>query len=492
MKSGQQGQHYIANSWITGTGSRFTSVDPASGKMIWQGHAATDDEVRQAAQAAHQAKGHWSSLSIQQRAEYLQQFAQHVESRRDELAETISKETGKPHWEALTEVSAVIGKIAISITAYHERTPEKIIPSAEGNACLQFKPHGVVAILGAFNFPAHLSNGHIIPALLAGNTVVYKPSELTPAVAEVIMHCWDAAHLPAGVINCIQGNSNTGQALLAQDIQGVYFTGSYRTGRKIHEYFSGRPEVILALEMGGNNPLIVEEVKEVNAAIYITLLSTLLTAGQRCTCARRVFIPESSWGDTFLNQFIIACKTLKVAPYTETPEPFMGPVIRHEHALMHLESQQKLIDLGAKSLLSMSLLKPNTGLLSPGIIDMTQVENPPDEEIFAPLVQIYRYKDFDKAIEYANQTYYGLVAGLISDNSSHYQRFYQSIRAGLLSWNKPTTGASSSQPFGGIGYSGNHRPSAYFAADYCAYPVTSQEQAELPRLGKVLPGINLP
>ena len=489
MKSGQRGQHYIANSWITGTGSTFTSVNPASGEIIWQGHAATDDEVRQAVQAAHHAKGYWSSLSVQQRAEYLHQFAQHVESHRDELAEIISKETGKPHWEALTEVSAVVGKIAISITAYHERNPEKVTPSAEGNACLHFKPHGVVAILGAFNFPAHLSNGHIIPALLAGNTVVYKPSELTPAVAEVIMQCWHAAHLPAGVINCIQGNSNTGQALLAQDIQGVYFTGSYRTGRKIHEYFSGRPEVILALEMGGNNPLIVEEVKEINTAVYITLLSTLLTAGQRCTCARRVFIPEGSWGDTFLNRFITACKKLKIASYTETPEPFMGPVIRYEHALMHLESQQKLIDLGAKVLLPMSLLKPNTGLLSPGIIDMTQVKNPPDEEIFAPLVQIYRYKDFDTVIEWANQTRYGLVAGLISDNSTHYQRFYQTIRAGLLSWNKPTTGASSNLPFGGIGFSGNHRPSAYFAADYCAYPVASQEQVELSRLGKILPGV---
>lgn len=483
------GMHYVANNWKTGQGTPFNSVNPANGDIVWQGSMATHDDVNDAFQAAQHALVAWSLLTVEERANYLQQFAKQVELRRADLAEIISCETGKPHWEALTEVNAVIGKINISIQAYHERNPEKKTSSSDGDSCLRFKPHGVVAVLGAFNFPAHLSNGHIIPALLAGNTVIYKPSELAPGVAEIIIQCWDAINLPSGVINCIQGGSATGQHLLDQDIQGVYFTGSYQTGKKINAVFRERPEVILALEMGGNNPLIVDEVKAMDAAIYMTLLSTLLTAGQRCTCARRLFIPNNTWGDTFLKQFIQTCQTIKIGAYTEQPEPFIGPIIRYEHALAHLETQKKLIELGGKSLLAMSLLKEKTGFLSPGIIDMTDVDNPPDEEVFAPFIQIYRYQHFDEAINLANQTRYGLVAGLISDNSSHYQTFYNKIKAGLINWNKATTGASSNLPFGGIGLSGNHRPSAYYAADYCAYPVASQEQNALQMPGKLLPGV---
>ncbi len=484
------GKHYIHNHWVDSKGSPFSSVNPANNNLLWQGCMATPHEVNNAFHAAQQSLPAWSLLSVDERANYMKEFAKQVELRRADLAEIISCESGKPHWEALTEVSAVIGKINISIEAYHERTAEKTTSTPDGSSCLRFKPHGVVAVLGAFNFPAHLSNGHIVPALLAGNTVIYKPSELTPAVAEVIMQCWHASHLPSGVINCIQGGSTTGQHLLEQDIQGVYFTGSYQTGKKINALFSDRPEVILALEMGGNNALVIDEVKDMNAALYISLLSTLMTAGQRCTCARRLLVPESSWGDTFLKEFISTCQTIKIGPHTELPEPFMGPIIRHEHALAHLQTQQQLIDLGGKSLLKMTLLKDKTGLLSPGIIDMTKVKNPPDDEIFAPFIQVYRYKNFKDAIHLANQTRYGLVAGLISDDPNHYQMFYNSIKAGLINWNKATTGAASNLPFGGVGLSGNHRPSAYFAADYCAYPVASQEQTALKMPEKKLPGVN--
>ena len=122
---------------------------------------------------------------------------------------------------------------------------------------------------------------------------------------------------------------------------------------------------------------------------------------------------------------------------------------------------------------------------------MTTVISPPDEEIFAPLTQIYRYDDFEHALSLANQTRYGLSAGIFSDDLAHYQKFYQTIRAGLINWNRPTTGALSQLPFGGIGKSGNHRPSAYFAADYCAYPIASVEKALLVLPELTLPGVNL-
>ncbi|VEB37673.1 succinylglutamate-semialdehyde dehydrogenase [Legionella cherrii] len=481
--------HYISGQWIQGHGTTLESLNPAYGTLFWQGTNATQQEISSAYHAAHQALFPWSALDFETRANYIQKFAKQIEKNRDQLARLIALETGKPLWEAHTEVNAVIGKINLSIQAYQERTGTKITKTTEANACLRFKPHGIVVVLGAFNFPAHLSNGHIVPALLAGNTILYKPSEHTPAVAEFVMQCWHESELPPGVINCLQGDATCAKVLLAQDIQGVYFTGSYATGLRIHQQFADKPEVILALEMGGNNPLVIDEVTDLEAAVYHTLLSTIITAGQRCTCARRVIIPDSTQGDEFLQRFIKMCTSVKVGPFDQKPEPFMGPVISHVQALKHIHSQKNLTESGGISLLPMTLLAEYTGLLSPGIIDMTHFENPPDEEIFAPLVQIYRYTDFEHAIYLANQTRYGLVAGLFSNNEQNYQQFYQHVRAGLINWNRPTTGAASSLPFGGVGLSGNHRPSAYFAADYCAYPVASMEQSLLTMPEQIVPGI---
>lgn len=483
--------HYINGAWIKGNGSLLESSNPSDGTLLWQGTRALEEEITKASHAAHDALNSWAILSFEQRASFTKAFAEQIEKHRAQLALLISMETGKPLWESHTEVSAVIAKVNLSIQAYQERTWPKENSTAEATACLRFKPQGVVLVLGAFNFPAHLSNGHIVPALLAGNTILYKPSELSPAVAECIMQCWHDAGLPAGVINCLQGDAHSGELLLSQDIQGVYFTGSYSTGLRIHQQFANKPQVILALEMGGNNPLLLDEVSDSRAAVYQSLLSTLITAGQRCTCARRLMIPNSNQGNEFLRYFIKACSAIGVAPFETQPEPFMGPVISHQHALKHLQAQKALEELGGEPLLRMRLLKENTGLLSPGIIDMSTVSNPPDEELFAPFVQIYRYDSLEEGIHLANQTRYGLAAGILSDKKAHYQEFYQKIRAGLINWNRPTTGAASSLPFGGTGCSGNHRPSAYFASDYCSYPVASMEQSLLSSPKALLPGIVL-
>jgi succinylglutamic semialdehyde dehydrogenase len=481
---------YINGAWTKNKGSILESINPSDGTVIWQGFSATESDISKATQAAFKAFPLWCALKFEQRTQYIKKFAQEIEKNRTKLTQLISQETGKPLWESHTEVDSVINKVNLSIQAYLERTTPKTTNTSEAQACLRYKPHGIAVVLGAFNFPAHLSNGHIVPALLAGNTVLYKPSEYTPAVAEFVMQCWQDSGIPSGVINCLQGTSHCGKILLLQDIQAVYFTGSYLTGLSIHQQFSNRPEVILALEMGGNNPLVLDsELKDLNTAVYYTLLSTFLTAGQRCTCARRIIIPNSKEGNEFLKRFIKASELIKTAPFNERPEPFMGPVISNSQALNLLNHQKKLSELGGRSLLSMKLLVPNTGLLSPGIIDMSQVKNPPDQELFGPLVQIYRYNHFDEAIELANNTHYGLSAGLLSDNKEHYNQFYQRVRAGLINWNRPTTGALSSLPFGGVGFSGNHRPSAYFAADYCAYPVASMEQSQLTMPNQLVPGI---
>ncbi len=483
--------NYINGQWHSSKGALLESFNPANGILLWQGTQATREYITYAFDSAKKNTAQWSNLSFDERCNIIKKFEHEVKKRKEELATLISLETGKPLWESHTEVSAVLGKIDLSIQAYRERTWPKELPTKEAAAYVRFKPHGVVVVLGAFNFPAHLSNGHMVPALLAGNTILYKPSEQCPAVAELIMECWHHSGLPAGVINCLQGAASCGTWLLEEKIHGVYFTGSYATGLRIHQQFANRPEVILALEMGGNNPLVIDEVQDIDAAVYHTLLSAFITSGQRCTCARRVLIPSSAFGDEYLRRLVQATKNIQTASFDTNPEPFMGPVISHQHALMHLHAQQNLSDLGGTLLLSMSLLKEQTGLLSPGIIDMTSVTNAPDEELFAPFIQIHRYNQFDEAIGLANQTKYGLSAGLFSDNPKHYHQFFQEIEAGLINWNRPTTGAASSLPFGGIGCSGNHRPSAYFAADYCAYPIASMEQSVLSKPEHLLPGISL-
>lgn len=491
MNIGNHHTHYIDGQWRASLGEPFTSTNPADGSIIWRGTMATPLEITAACCAARCALSKWSNTRFESRVTIIENFAKRIEARRQELKILIAKESGKPLWEAATEVSAVIGKITLSVQAYKARTAEKEFSSPDARSFLRYKPHGVVAVLGPFNFPAHLSNGHIVPALLAGNTIVYKPSEHTPAVAELVLECWHDSGIPRGVINAVQGGVSSAKMLLQEDIQGVYFTGSYKTGLQINQQFSDRPEIILALEMGGNNPLIVDSIENISAAVYHTLLSAFITAGQRCTCARRIIIPDNPLGDAFLMLLIKTTQSLRVGAYTNQPEPFIGPVISQAHARSHLKAQASLIKAGGHAWLSMSHLADNTGLLSPGIIDMSAVKNPPDEEIFAPLTQIYRYRDFQEALTLANQTRYGLAASLLSDKKENYEEFYKTIRAGLINWNRPTTGAASHLPFGGIGRSGNHRPSGYFAADYCAYPTASLVDSQLSIPDPSLPGIEI-
>ncbi len=483
--------NYIDGHWIEGIGHEFVSKNPVDNTIIWRGQQASLDQVQEAFYAAMRQQSYWGNITLNARMAHLQAFAEQVEIQRSRLVELIALETGKPFWEAETEAQAVVAKIKISIQAYEERTSDKSNhdEATATTSAIRYKPQGVMAVLGPFNFPAHLSNGHIVPALLAGNTIVYKPSELTPYVAEFIVQCWHHSGLPKGVLNLIQGDAAVAKQLLSQDIQGVAFTGSYRAGLAIHQSMSHRPEVMVALEMGGNNPLIVDELKNMPAAIYQIILSSFITAGQRCSCARRLMLPNSAFGDEIISQLITACQAIQIGAPNHQPEPFMGPVISDTQAKQHLLSQQALQNLGGKPLLMMQHLDENSGFLTPGLMDMTDVKTPPDEEIFAPFIQIYRYDTFEQALDLANQTKYGLAAGLLSDKRQAYEYFSQKIRAGLIYWNRATTGASSQLPFGGVGHSGNHRPSAYFAADYCTYPTASLEQAAVSMPPKKLPGL---
>ncbi|MEO4046435.1 succinylglutamate-semialdehyde dehydrogenase [Pseudomonas sp. CAU 1711] len=484
--------HYIAGLWQAGQGEAFDSLNPVTQATVWSGQGASAGQVEQAVAAARAAFPAWARRPLEERIGVLEQFAATLKSHADELARAIGEETGKPLWESATEVTSMVNKVAISVQSYRERTGEKSGPLADATAVLRHKPHGVVAVFGPYNFPGHLPNGHIVPALLAGNAVVFKPSELTPKVAELTVKCWIEAGLPAGVLNLVQGARETGVALAASaGIDGLFFTGSSRTGNLLHSQFAGRPDKILALEMGGNNPLVVDRVADVDAAVYTIVQSAFISAGQRCTCARRLLVPAGTWGDALLARLVAVASSIKVGAFDEQPAPFMGSVISLAAAEQLLEAQKQLIDKGARALLEMTQPLPRAALLTPGILDVTALAERVDEEFFGPLLQVIRYEGFDAAIAEANNTQYGLAAGLLSDSAERYQQFLIESRAGIVNWNKQLTGAASSAPFGGVGASGNHRASAYYAADYCAYPVASLESATLSLPATLTPGVSL-
>ncbi len=484
--------NFINGQWVAGLGQAMTSLNPALNKVIWQGNAATADQVNEAINSARSAFQAWAFQPLAQRIEVMTRFAEQLAEHKEEMAIAIAQETGKPLWETRTEAGAMVAKINISIKAYHERTGtvENAMPGAK--AFIRHKPHGVVAIFGPYNFPGHLPNGHIVPALIAGNTVVFKPSELTPMVAELTLKLWEKAGLPAGVINLIQGEVDTGKALANHPgIDGLFFTGSSTTGKLLHQQFSGQPGKILALEMGGNNPLIVKDVSDLDAVVHDIIQSAFVSTGQRCTCARRLFIEQGAQGDEIIARLIKATKAIKIGHYNDVEQPFIGSMISAKAAGGLVAAYKQLLSLGGTSLVEMQQANADTGFITPGIVDVTDITTMPDTEHFGPLLKVYRYSDFEQAIVEANNTSFGLSAGLLSDSEDLYNNFFMKIRAGIVNWNKPITGASSAAPFGGIGDSGNHRASAYYAADYCAFPVASVEAKKVQLPAQLSPGLSI-
>ncbi len=485
-------QHWIGGDWIASDGAIFASKNPVTQAIVWQANAATAATVNAAVAAARAAFPAWSNLPLETRINILKEFARLLGEHKASLAHTIGFETGKPLWEAATEVATMIGKIDISIRSHQERTGTRETAQADHTAVLRHRPHGVVAVFGPYNFPGHLPNGHIVPALLAGNCVIFKPSELTPSSAEATVKIWAQAGLPKGVLNLLQGGRDTGIALAGHaGIDGLFFTGSSLTGAHLHRQFAAQPQKILALEMGGNNPLVVGDYRNLDATVHHIIQSAFISAGQRCTCARRLIVPKGDAGDRLLARLIDVAARLKVGAFDDADPPFMGAVISLAAAETLLRAQADLLSRGAKSLLEMKSLKAGTALLSAGVVDVTGVADLHDEEHFGPLLQVLRYKSFDDALNIANHTRYGLAAGLLSENADEYAAFLRAIRAGIVNWNRPLTGASSAAPFGGVGASGNHRASAYYAADYCAYPQASLESATLALPEKLSPGLSL-
>ncbi len=468
------GTAFIGGVWMSANGEIFESYDPSNGKKVWTGTAASAQDVDAAFTAARAAFEGWSRTSLSARMDIVERYKALALAAKPAMAELIARETGKVLWDATGEGGALSAKADISLTAYADRTGTLERDTAFGRASLQHRAHGVLAVLGPYNFPAHLPNGQILPALIAGNTVVFKPSEQCPAVGEALTKLYAEAGFPAGVINMVQGARDTGAAVLGHtELDGVLFTGSAKTGAFIHKMFGGRPEIILALEMGGNNPLIVWDAQDAEAAASLIVQSAFVTSGQRCTCARRLIVPAGAKGDAIIDAVLALTDRLTLGAWDDEKPASIGPVISADIAGFVVKSAQSLTDLGGKTLRPAKISPRGGAFVQPGIYDVTGCDVP-DEEIFGPVLQVMRAPDWDSAITAANATKFGLAAGLVSDDAALWDDFKSRIRAGVVNFNRPTTGAASFLPFGGPGASGNHNPGAYYAADFCAWPMASQ------------------
>jgi succinylglutamic semialdehyde dehydrogenase len=458
------------------------SRNPADGSTVFDLPASSPAEVTAAIDAACAAQDPWHHTPLEQREQIVRAFAEHVAGRAESLAQLITREVGKLRADAAAEVAAVVAKAEITIEMMRGRRGDLDHEVRGVISQVRYRPLGVVVVLGPFNFPAHLPGGHIIPALLAGNTVVFKPSELAPAVGQWITHAWTEAGLPSGVLNLIQGDGEVAKTAIDDPrIAGVFFTGGYHTGKAIHRQLAGRPEVLLALEMGGNNPVILAPPFDTEAAVQTIATSAFISAGQRCTCARRLIVIDDANGQAAIDSLVELVGQMKPGLPLDPIAADVGPVVSPQAATRLLATQDAWLKAGGRARLQMTRSARCDALLTPGIVDMTDAKVLGDDEWFGPLLQIKRVADFAQAIEVAKATRFGLASGLVGGTQAMFDELRQSLAVGILNWNLPTTGASSRLPFGGVGQSGNHRPAGSFAIDFCNDPVASMIQSTHPQ-----------
>jgi succinylglutamic semialdehyde dehydrogenase len=441
------------------------SVSPSDPKDVIGRFAVADPAAVAAAVArARTAFARWRDAGAAARAAVLERFARAVDERADELARLIAREVGKARWDASSEARLLAPKIAV--TLHEGMALVRPFGAAPGQRAT-YRPRGVLAVYGPFNFPAHLPNGHIAPALATGNTVVFKPSEIAPAVGAWLAERWRDAGLPDGVLEVVQGGPETGRALAAADVDGILFTGSHATGRALILATLDAPHKLLALELGGSNAMIVCADADLDLAVSEAALSIAATTGQRCTAARRIFV-ERPLRERFQEKLAAVLAGLRVgAPLDEGV--FMGP-------LASLSAHARLAQLRGLSAAAGGerVLLVDTGRPPPytgaGLVrfESTEQRHPYQrEEIFGPEAALYPVDDLDEAIAAANDSDYGLAAAVITRDRAKYERCIGRIRTGVLNWNKGTIGASARLPFGGGGKSGNDRPAGVTATLYC-------------------------
>ena len=432
-------------------------------------------------------KGHhfWRGLSFEKRAVFLKRYQEQVVKKKKALAKAIALESGKPLWEAQGEVNAVIGKVDTtlqeSLLRIQRQSFPEIMPGITGH--LLFRPLGPCLVIGPFNFPCHLANTQILSALMAGNSIILKPSEKVAYSAELLIHCFHEANFPKGVINLIQGGGEMAQRLCrVKSIKGIYFTGSKEVGTSLIKNTCDDLSKLVALELGGKNAAIIHQDAVIENALAEILQGAFLTTGQRCTSTSLIIIHRSLVNEFVFRFHEMTKKIIIDHPIHHEKEPFMGPLIDQkaldEYLLFMGMAKRDGFEevMRGKQLLD----KKHPGYyVAPSIHFSPSVLNLQchffQSEIFGPNVTFVPYDDFEEAISMANATEYGLVASLFSKDRALLEKCYQEIDVGLLNFNRSTCGASPRLPFGGVKNSGNYRPMAVSAIDWTVSQMASLE-----------------
>lgn len=484
---------------------RFVKIDkadeqwempsPANLKDIVFRSSARYDHVDQAVSAAREAYLPWAHMGLEKRKEHLLRLKEVFSAGAEELARLIARETGKPLWESKTEAAALANKINITLNHSMKLVAEEEVKDALPgvNGYIRHKPRGVMAVVGPFNFPAHLPNGHIIPALATGNTVVFKPSDKTAAVGQWMAEAYQKAEFPAGVFNMVQGRAETGKRLSNHDnVDGVLFTGSYEVGLKIKQDTLTQFWKLLALEMGGKNASIVWDDADLTKAVYESLIGSFMSSGQRCSCTSRIILHRKI-RDQFVDQFYASAKKIKIGHWNEPV--FMGPLISSDSVEKFIRYQEIAKREGAESLMrGKALSLEHEGYYVTPSINIVNQFDPKSvyqkSEIFGPNVAIFTVDSIEEALAINNSSGFGLVMSIFTKNKALYEKALIEAQVGNVNLNRTTNGASSRMPFGGMGKSGNDRPSAHYAVQYTTVPVSSLEDYHPFSGDKMPPGLN--
>ena len=440
------------------------------------------DHIEQTITSAQHGFDSWRKLSFEQRVVFLKKYQEVVRARKDEIAMALALEVGKPLWEAKTEAAALDSKVSVTITDSLERirqeTIKDVMPKIDGHVV--YKPLGPCLVIGPFNFPCHLANGQILSALLAGNSIIFKPSEKTIYSAQLMIECFHQAGFPEGVINFINGTGHTaGKITGDKRIRGVFFTGSRGVGLRILENTYQDLGKLVALELGGKNSTIIHHDTNISHALPELLRACFLTSGQRCTSTSMILVHRKIEQE-FIAQFKALTERIKVGHPTKSADPFMGPLIDEHAEKLYFEFCNFGKLEGAEEIVSPRKL--DIGFeghyVSPSI---HYAKNPNlkgkfiQEEIFGPNCFFVPYDDIEEAIKIANCTEYGLAASVFTRDTEIYKLCLRDIDAGLLNLNRSTVGATARMPFGGVKNSGNHRPAAVSMIDHCVSTVASLE-----------------
>lgn len=441
------------------------------GRFAVAGAAAIDDAVAR----ARAAFPRWRDAGLAARSEVLRRFAALARERSEALAVLVAREVGKALWDARAEAQLLAAKVDATLGEGLRFVADF---EAGAGARATFHPRGVLAVLAPFNFPAHLANGHIVPALATGNCVVLKPSELAPGVGAWMVALWREAGLPEGVLEIAQGDASIGRALALHDgVDGVLFTGSWTTGRALAEATLDQPGKLLALEMGGKNAMIVCEDADLELTLAEAALSICATTGQRCSSLSRLFVAERLVDEVTARLARMLAGVRIGAPLA--PDTFMGPLAScAAHAKLARYRALAAEAGGARVPICEQQLPPP--FAAPGLVlfpDASQGHRYHREEIFGPEAGVYPVVDLEHAIAQVNDSEYGLAASVMTRDRTRYEHCIGRVRTGILNWNRGTIGASGRLPFGGGGRSGNHRPAGILSALYCSAPQSHLEHA---------------